>query len=262
MGAARLVRRSLRRAERAGRARWPRSAGGCRDRAGPGAGDAGADDAEAAAERILALHEIALGVAQTLDAQLMECCWVIVDRGGDVEALAERLPLTADEVRGRAATWAAARRNRDLRGLAMAKPREAMALVSGLSAAGVDAADAGDLAELVALPPRRRAARVRELAAAEAAAKAGRNPDDVARIEELEEAAAAPRLRSAPVSQALARLDEAEAALDDATETLHHRIAGGVPLPPQTRARLLRKGDAVAALVDALLDALRGEGET
>lgn len=123
-----------------------------------------------------------------------------------------------------------------------------------------DAADAADLAELVALPPRRRAARVRELAAAEAAARAGRNPGDVARIEELEEAAAAPRLQSAPVSQALSLLDEAEAAASGALDALGHRLAGGGPLPPQTRSRLLRKGDAVAAAVDGLLDLLR-EGE-
>ena len=196
-----------------------------------------------AAHRIVAVHDLLVSISQTAEAQILESCWIIARDVEDVDAFAAaRLPmLSGDEVRRRAAVWEQARRNRDLRGLASSRPSEALRLVSDLAAEGVEAGGLPEIAEIVALPPRRRHARIRELLDAEGRNGAGPEPEREAEHDEAEP----PRPSPAKLLEEAARL-LGEAA--DAVEAFRPSAASA--------RRLLRRADAAGARLEDLLEAL------
>lgn len=220
-----------------------------------------------AARHVGALHRLAGLLAQTMEAQIMEACWrIFTGASSEAEALrlvAEHTPLPAERARRYADCWEAARGNRQVMDLAVDRPLEALRLVSEVAeAAGQDAAldDVGrEVARIVALPKGRRVEALRGLVAARDAAAAGRDPADVARIAELEDANAA--------------LQEADPGPIARWKALHERLEGAVreaeaaaddldrlrPATPRHRDRLLRRCDDLTAAADRIAARLAGE---
>ena len=131
--------------------------------------------AAAAFERIRAWRQALRAIAGVAEAQVMAACWVVrealPDRADFEAAVARELGglLDPDRALALAETWGVARRQRALRVLASSDPGEAVRFVRDLAeAAGSEGAEALDdddreVAELLALPPRRRRERLRSL---------------------------------------------------------------------------------------------------
>lgn len=146
----------------------------------PGPGFVPSEAALDAAARVRALYETAVAFADQIEAQMMEALHFICGEVGNLAFdafVAQHTPLRPVEARRMVETWDVARKQRDLRELARNRPREAMSLVRTFVDAGADSAqidafgtDDKAVAEVLALPPRRRNARIRELVHAEAAA--------------------------------------------------------------------------------------------
>ncbi len=150
-----------------------------------------------AMQRIKAWHATIRQLMAVAEAQVMEALWVIRREHPGQARFAEFLasqdsPVAPDKAWLMAQTWDAARRNRGLRELTRAAPDQALELVREFIEAGnaeqlhdLDEDDA-QVAALLSAPPRARRTRLRELIKAGQAAREGRNPDDIARIERLE----------------------------------------------------------------------------
>lgn len=213
-----------------------------------------------AANHIASLHTTGTLFLQTLRAQIMECCsriWSVCDESEAERLIRERTPLSVSLSRRYADCWAAARNNRELLDLAGSRPSEALRLVEDVAEA-MEAEEIGDdvgreAARIVSLPRRRRAEALDELIAARDSMRTGRDPADVARIEELEDSVAALEAERAARSPSVgwtelhgrmaSVLDELDAILD-AVRTM--------PESPRHDDRVLRWCDSATALVDVV----------
>lgn len=192
-----------------------------------------------AAARICSLFDTALAVAASIEAQMMEALHEIRRACPDEEmfktVVAEMTPLRPAEAVRMVETWDVARRQRDLRELAQNRPREAMNLVRAFTDAGAgDAevtaftADDAEVAAVLALPPRKRNARIREMVRREQDGAGGHHPADREAIRALTEECdalagqveAQRRTPAALAAAPLARLRAVRAALNDALEPL------------------------------------------
>ena len=229
----------------------------------------------AAAARIVSLYETAVALAAAIEAQVMEALHEIRRHAPDDEAfmvvVSELTPLRGPEALRMAQTWDVARRQRDLRSLAETRPREAMSLIGAFVDAGAGEAEMRALtsddvavAEIIALPPRKRVARLRTLVASQP--EAGHHPADREQIrtltterdalaEEVEALRAqadatritdTPRARLRAFADGLARI---EGEMEDAA------VAGSLDVEaaawrsdPAIAARIARTTDAIAEL--------------
>ena len=171
-------------------------------------------------------------------------------------------------------TWDVARCQRDLRELATTRPREAMSLVRSFVDAGADAAaiesftaDDAEVAAVLALPPRRRNTRIREMIRRErdGGGEGARDPADAERIAELE--ARVEALSQPPATHpgarwraALDRLRESDGTLAGVAGEVAElsRLPCGVPAAQATR--LLRLADGLQESLDAISGALLEQG--
>ena len=153
-------------------------------------------EALTAAARISSLYETALAIAASIEAQLMELLHEIRRAIPDPDQfdrfIVEHTPLRAIEARRMVETWDVARCQRDLRELATTRPREAMSLVRSFVDAGAEAdaiasftTDDAEVAAVLALPPRRRNARIREMVQRTRDADDGHHPADREEIRTL-----------------------------------------------------------------------------
>lgn len=226
----------------------------------------------AAAARITSLYEAAQALAASIEAQVMEALHLIREACPDEDAfsgvVSELTPLRPAEALRMAQTWEVVRRQRDLRQLAATRPREAMGLVRGLLEAAPGAgtiatwtADDAAVAAVLALPPRARNARIRELVRGQGGTgDAPRAPADVERIAELE--AQVDALRPAPRlvrwREVVERVRDAEADLAEAASDVADLAGARAGVPAATAARLLRLADSAQASLDAVSGALLG----
>ena len=155
------------------------------------------------AERINGLHAATWQIVRQSEAQLMEMLWELRHKhftGEDAAPTDSRAPdqrfqafvkaripwLPPADAQRMVDTWDTARKDRGLLEFARAKPGEAMRFFPVLAAAsGADAFPGdGDVAELLAMPPKKRNKKLRELIdAANGGGK--RRPDDEELIKSL-----------------------------------------------------------------------------
>lgn len=159
-------------------------------------------DANELAERINGLYAATWQIMRQSEAQLMEMLWELRYKHftEDAAPANSRLPaqgfqafvearipwLSPADAQRMADTWDAARKDRGLREFARAKPGEAMRFFPMLAAAGGADALPGDkdVAEILAMPPRKRNKKLRELIDA-ANGDGKRSPDDEELIKSL-----------------------------------------------------------------------------
>ena len=155
------------------------------------------------AERINGLHAATWQIVRQSEAQLMEMLWELRHKhftGEDAAPTDSRAPdqrfqafvkaripwLPPADAQRMVDTWDAARKDRGLLEFARAKPGEAMRFFPVLAAAGAADALPGDedVAEILAMPPKKRNKKLRELIdAADGGGK--RRPDDEELIKSL-----------------------------------------------------------------------------
>ena len=209
-------------------------------------------------------------MAEALEAQLMESLWRISEKVPERPAfdrlIREHTNLEPQRAWLMAQTWESARRNRDLRELTLDRPDQALALVNGFIEAGMAermqtlSDDDRDVAEMIALPPRRRIAAIRELIAQGKAAQQGRSQTDdkyITRLEVQRDDAWAELKKTrqenggsqSPERQALNTLRDAENRLAQACEDLR-------PLLQTASKRVLdeaqRLGDTAMETIEEL----------
>lgn len=238
-------------------------------------------EVHAAAARICSLFDTALAVAASIEAQMMEALHEIRRACPDEETfravVAEMTPLRPAEAVRMVETWDVARRQRDLRELAQSRPREAMSLVRAFTDAGADdaevvaftAADA-EVAAVLALPPRKRNARIREMVRLAQDAGGGHHPADREAIRTLTEerdalAETVEALSNPPAAHpgqrwrsAVERVREAEAALADVAGEVAELCAAPADAPAARTTSLLSLTDSLQASLDTLTGALLG----
>lgn len=169
------------------------------------------------AERINGLYAATWQIARQSEAQIMEMLWELRHKhftGEDAAPTDSRSPdqrfqafvearipwLPPADAQRMVDTWGAARKDRGLLEFARAKPGEAMRFFPVLAAAGGADAFPGDkdVAEILAMPPRKRNKKLRELIDA-ADSDGKRRPEDEELIKSLraerDELAAARRAR-------------------------------------------------------------------
>lgn len=148
-----------------------------------------------AVQRIVALHGIARAVCATIHGEVLEAAWVIrrayperaaFERFVTGCGLAEVMPPSRAWLA--AETWEVARRQRALRELVADRPNEAIRFVAEFVAeAPRDKLETDDprVAEILALPGRKRTPEIRRLVALERSVGEGRHPADVEQIRTL-----------------------------------------------------------------------------
>ena len=172
------------------------------------------------AERINGLYTATWQIVHQSEAQLMEMLWELRHKhfmGEDAAPTDSRAPdqrfqafvearipwLPPADAQRMVDTWDAARKDRGLLEFARAKPGEAMRFFPVLAAGGADAFPGDkDVAEILAMPPRKRNKKLRELIDA-ADSDGKRRPED----EELIKSLRAERDELAAVRQAGQDLD-------------------------------------------------------
>ena len=147
-------------------------------------------------QRVRAISRAFRVIAEALEAQLMESLWKIrkevPERPAFERLIREHTNLKPERAWLMAQTWESARRNRPLRELTLDRPDQALALVSEFVEAGLDdrmenlTDDDREVAAIIAKPPRRRIAAIRELIAQGKAAQQGRSQTDDKYITRLE----------------------------------------------------------------------------
>ena len=226
--------------------------------------------------RVQAICNTMHAVAQVLEAQMMESLWKISkevpERPAFERLVREHTNLQPERAWLMAQTWESARRNRDLRELALDRPSEALALVSEFVEAGLDdrleslSDDDREVAAIIAKPPRKRTAAIRELIAQGKAAQQGRSQADdkyITRLEaqrddalaELKKARQENSGSQSPERQALNALRDAEKRLAQACEDMR-------PLLQTASKRVLdeaqRLGDTAMKTIEELLTDIYG----
>ena len=221
--------------------------------------------------RVNAICDTAIAVAQMMESQMMESFWKIRQELGGDRARFQMLVRAHTRIESERAwlmaeTWVSARKNRHLRTLASQKPSEALQLVSQFVEGGIAdelemlSENDHETAQLLALPPRKRTAKVREMIAAAKAAEQGHNPADLERIRaaEAERDAAVEELdkerqlklgAKTPEREALNALRDAEKRLAQAREALKPVLAGA---SHDVRDEVLRVGDLAMTTIERL----------
>ena len=225
--------------------------------------------AELAVERILAWRSALTAISAVAEAQILACCAAIrrehPERDEFRAFVSRRLSGSMDPDRAwlMADTWAAARKNRQLRELVARAPAEAIEFVRGMADAlsdeEIEALDEDDarVTEILAAAPRSRRKRIRALLESDRAARDGRHPDDVRRIEDLERRAAPAPGGEFEAALSVRRLADALSEHERAlAETVDGIVAHAAKSGPQ-HDRLLRLGDLIVGQIDRLSDALR-----
>lgn len=225
--------------------------------------------------RIRVWHETLKTLAAVAEAQIMESAWVIRRQYPDKAAFEQLIERELDGILPparawlMAETWAVSRRQRDVRQLVSDKPHQAMRFVREFVDAGrmeqLELLDENDqmVAELLSATPRKRRARIRELIAAERAAAEGRSPADIARIEELEAAAAAPAdMDNHPVARVGAQIEELhriEGELFAVSEALTNGLAGHIS--PRQQDQLYAITDRIVGVTESLVAETMGDAD-
>lgn len=222
--------------------------------------------AMAAVESIRAWRASAEVLFAQIQARVMEACAVIKKEHPGEMAFMNFVNahlggvLDARQAWQMANVWEAARGNRELRELATRKPDEAIQFVSEFVAGPRSPADligehGREAARILTAPPGRRSRMVRDLLAADRAARESRHPDDVRRIGELEAENGLLRdeARQAPpgdvVRDAAAALHRMEREAAEIEERLRGRVLG---LDGALRSRLLDAADGLVRRIDAI----------
>ena len=195
--------------------------------------------ADELAERINGLYAATWQIMRQSEAQLMEMLWELRHKHFTEEDIAPDWKTRSPEQRFQAFvearipwlppadaqrmvdTWDAARKDRGLREFARAKPGEAMRFFPLLAAGGADALPGDeDVAEILAMPPRKRNKKLRELIdAADGGGK--RHPDD----EELIKSLRAERDELAAAKRAGQDSDACHAALEKYLDDINQLAA-------------------------------------
>ena len=216
---------------------------------------------------ILAQRAAVLDLAQAhlgnLELALMETCWAIVRfHAGDMKRLdhfladhlsdeagqplqIDRHPMTARMVQTFASGWEMSRRNPSLKRLGNRRPHKLL-LTAGelLRASGGDIAGALDtvgdeaLAEIVTMPAKKRGPRIRQLLDAEKAVRGDQNPEDLARIQQLERERDAHAARVTELEKATAGMPADVRALFDALDKATRSLVDAIPLAVAVKGRL------------------------
>ena len=222
-----------------------------------------------AAARICSLFDTALALSAAIEAQMMEALHEIRRATPDEETfravVAEMTPLRPADAARMVETWDVARRQRDLRELAQNRPREAMSLVRAFADAG--AGDA-EVTAVLALPPRKRNARIREMVRREQDGAGGHHPADREAIRALTEerdalAGQVEALSNPPAAHpgqrwrsVVERVRQAEAVVADAAGEVVELCAAPADAPPAQTTPLLSLTDSLQASLDTLSGAL------
>ena len=234
---------------------------------------------EAAAGKILSWRDTLRTISLVAEAEVMAACFAIRRAHPDRERFEAfttkwlKGTLTPARAWLLADLWAVAKEDPGVRGLTFSDPRRAIDLMRDFTRA-IEAdwrgraridldADTRKIAELMLAPTRGRTVRMRKFAAEVRAARAGRNPDDVARIAELEaERAAADTAPSLPkrAAAAVEAFARQEAALVETAREIEALCAAGA-LSRRARGRLLLTADMLADTVDAVAGAVRETNE-
>ena len=231
-------------------------------------GDAPADSLTAleAAQRIRAWRDTVQTLSALAEAQVMEATWAIrrehPNRAAFDAFVVRELDgaLESDRAWSMADTWDAARRNRTLRDLVRRRPEEAITFVRDYAEATEHAGfgeDDREAAQLLAAPPRKRRAMLRELQAAARAGRKRRDPNDATVSRDPERDATATRVRTAardgsPI-EGLAEDARRLAHRADEFDALRGRLSGSA------RHRLLRLADMAMRSVEQIKSALQEE---
>lgn len=166
-----------------------------------------------------------------IQARVMRNCWIIrnafAERDDFCAFVTRELGEAVDANRAwdMAETWAIAKRNRPVAELAAARPREAVEFVQLFTraignghqthvTAAVDEHEQ-EFNELVALPRAKRRKKLQQMAADRRAGREGRNPDDVARIEQLEGELDEAKTTIATAAAEMSRFRRCKAALEE-----------------------------------------------
>ena len=222
-----------------------------------------------AAARILVWRETLQSIFATAEAEVLACCAAIRREHPEREdfnrfcAGALHGVLSPAQAWLRADTWEVARRHRPVRELTVTQPRKAVAFVAEFVAAAEGEqlelpldADDREIADLLAASPKVRRARLRELTAARRAAREKRNPDDVARIAQLERETAATTAETSVAKQKAALDDELaahERGLAETAGRYKQLIARGAYSEHELQ-RVLRRCDMAAASLDTIAE--------
>ena len=188
-----------------------------------------------AVAEIRACHTLWQGMAVQIEARVMDACRRIRDVYADRDAFSEFVGyelagvLDANLAWQMANLWEAARHDHRVAGLVVEAPETALALVSGftlartkdgrtLAAADLDEHEQ-EFNKLLALSPKDRKKKLRQMNDERRAALDGHNPEDVARIEQMEaeKAARTEAVAEKPVNLAQQR----KAAADKVLASVH-----------------------------------------
>ncbi len=237
--------------------------------AGPGPGES--LTALQAAQRLNALCETARALGQWLELRMAQAAWAIrrekAERAAFDAFVRDYVDLSPASAWRLAETWEVVRRNRELRELADGRPREALRLVGDLldaaGAAGADAAGADErrLAEVAALPKRRRKAALRAMFAALDEARAdGAGAERVRAAGGARDGAGRPEPpAAATLDAALAEMLELVGRLGALAEVAEPLLAGAGDGARERAARTADMGiDAMERVAGAATDG--GEG--
>ncbi len=224
------------------------------------------------AQRLQALGETARALGQWLELRMAQAAWAIrrelPERAAYARYVRDYAPAVSPASAWRLAeTWEVVRRNRELRELADGRPREALRLVGDLldaaGAAGADAAGADErrLAEVAALPKRRRKAALRAMFAALDEARAdGAGAERVRAAGGARDGAGRPEPpAAATLDAALAEMLELVGRLGALAEVAEPLLAGAGDGARERAARTADMGiDAMERVAGAATDG--GEG--
>lgn len=241
-----------------------------------------ADEAEAELASWIRLKNCLGTIAEIRGAV---CCWVIRGAFPDQESFSNRIlakfggEVTPGEAWELADHWELCRQNRQIHEAAISRPAKAQDATRRLMIAvreerarnGVDTTlplplndEDKEVGRILALPAKKQLAEWRKLVAARDAAREGRHPDDIARIQELEakqqqaerDRAEASGEKKATRAQLLGKYREAATLLGEMASEVAHHLDGEKSLAEHSRKHLELSNDiavtgvqAVAALI-------------
>ena len=216
------------------------------------------------ATQLLSLRGLAQQIGEMLEAQILEHLWRIhqaFERECDFIFFAEsELHMGGAAACYQAEVWGAARENRRLREIAQQQPHRAMQLVADLAYTPASEINHAGVAEVLALPARKRATAIHELLLH--SSSAGHHPDDMRKIRALEgERDAALAASARQPAEDISLVIEGLMAIEKEIARLGERLlAVREQVTPAARERLLRLTDLASGGLDGLA-ALAGEDD-
>ena len=231
-----------------------------------------------AAARIRAWHESLGAIFALGEADIMECCLAIRQQHPGHDAFGTFVGhhlagvLTPARAWQLADTWEVAKQHRPVRELVNREPKKALAFVREFTAAAAAEqvplpldADDRDIAGILASPPKKRRERLRELVAARRAPR-DRNPDDVARIQDLEAEQAKRELEATSALMTRTRADIRQryrSLAIDFSESASELLSDmkGDPLGKAAREHVEMSNDIAMAALQSVAGAIFPEGD-